>query len=415
MNKLLRYISFCLVLFIAVTYSASDASAFFVKFDLGKTPSKLTNAIQNIKTKAEEILDGIQNSQFGKFVGKGIEKAKEAKGFISGMKEKINNIYGKVQNVVQSPVGQSAIISTKIAKLEVQKSKAQEQNQADVKAIEEEIEILKTEADADIESLRKNIGVLETRGDTAGVESIHNQITQIENQLNQDVEVQNNKLVALNEEHKSKITALDTEVKALATELAAIAAAIAKDLADKGLSKVKKSADEAIKDTLDKISAKTHAVSIKEELQIKKARIKQMQESSGQALVKMAKLRNSMVVDKDNIDANADVAATYPGESEASNALGETLANQIRVIRNLVDVLIEDLKTQTAQDVNNINGIALKEVTGKFNLCDYADPEKVGYNSNKKTGNNETETGTTNTDNDSTDDSDEDSGWGGML
>ena len=120
MNKLLRYISFCLVLFIAVTYSASDASAFFVKFDLGKTPSKLTNAIQNIKTKAEEILDGIQNSQFGKFVGKGIEKAKEAKGFISGMKEKINNIYGKVQNVVQSPVGQSAIISTKIAKLEVQ-------------------------------------------------------------------------------------------------------------------------------------------------------------------------------------------------------------------------------------------------------------------------------------------------------
>ena len=140
-----------------------------------------------------------------------------------------------------------------------------------------------------------------------------------------------------------------------------------------------------------------------------------MQESSGQALVKMAKLRNSMVVDKDNIDANADVAATYPGESEASNALGETLANQIRVIRNLVDVLIEDLKTQTAQDVNNINGIALKEVNGKFNLCDYADPEKVGYNSNKKNGNNETETGTTNTDNDSTDDSDEDSGWGGML
>ena len=58
MNKLLRYISFCLVLFIAITYSASDASAFFVKFDLGKTPSKLTNAIQNIKTKAEEILDG---------------------------------------------------------------------------------------------------------------------------------------------------------------------------------------------------------------------------------------------------------------------------------------------------------------------------------------------------------------------
>ena len=72
----------CMLLsvFLAVGFvlqTASSAQAQFTKIDATKTPSKLTNWFQTQKAKCEKIMESVQTSQFGQFVGDGIKYTKE--------------------------------------------------------------------------------------------------------------------------------------------------------------------------------------------------------------------------------------------------------------------------------------------------------------------------------------------------
>ena len=371
MTKLFKHIAFLLLLVSLSVLWSQDAHAFFIKFDMGKASSKVTNAIQSIKTKAEEILDGIQNSQFGKFVGKGIEKAKEAKGFLASSTKAIQDTYGKAEELIQtSEAGQIAILASQIAKLNTQKAMLNKQKTEEINNINDQIKIINIEAEGKIQELQNNISILETKGDAEAVAKSQAQIVDIENKRDADIAEQQNKLKELEEEYNSKFAEIDAEI----AELTAQSAELAKS---KLGGEEDRTTEEAIKETVEAYTADTHMVSIKEEMEIKKARSLQMQMGSVVTFASMAKLADKMVVSKDNIDTNADVAETSPGESEASNALGETLANQINVMRDILVVLIEDMKTQTAIDVNSFKGVAIKEISGNFNLCDYAFEEKT--------------------------------------
>ena len=373
MRNFFKYTLSCLLVITAILMPVSDADAFFIKFDLGKAPSKVTNAIQSIKTKAEEILDGIQNSQFGKFVGKGIEKAKEAKGFVKSTSDELKNTYGKVKDEVENSTGgQMAILSAKIAKLEKKKDNLNQQKTKEIDNIKIDIKIINSEAENKIKAIQNNIDILSARGDNEAVAKSQAQIAEIEAKRDEDIAKQQEKIKEVEEEYDAQIAEVDAEIAELTAELAELAK-------EEGEARVKKTTDEAIKENIEKFNAESHVVSIKEEIKIKEARVKQMQTTAVETATKIATMRDTFVINQEDIEAKSDVAATAPGESEASNAVGETLAKQIEIMQDLITLMIEDLKVQTAMDVNNFKGISTKGVSGNFNLCDYADPKKVGY------------------------------------
>ena len=57
------------------------AQAQFTKIDYGKTPSKFVTWVQGKVGEAQEVMQNIQDSQFGQFVGDGIKYTKQGLAF----------------------------------------------------------------------------------------------------------------------------------------------------------------------------------------------------------------------------------------------------------------------------------------------------------------------------------------------
>ncbi|MBE6452235.1 MAG: hypothetical protein E7012_01940 [Alphaproteobacteria bacterium] len=419
MQRTIKYLRCCFFLVFAMTFATPDASAFFLKFDIAKTASKITGTIQNIKSKTEEILEEIQNSQFGKFVGKGVEFAKNAVKFVKGLKDEIIKLYNKVKEKFEaSPYAQSVIISGKIAKLEAQKVSIDKKKEKEEKEINDQIELLKAEADGKIVALKNNADVLLTKGDTVNAEKANAQIVEIEQQLEQDVAEQNNLLDELDGKYEPEINDINAQINELSILLAQLV--ITQIPVSDG-----KTADQLIKENLEKLATSDAVVSIKEEIAIKTARIQQMQSAVTSSVAQIASIRDKSEIMKEDIESNADLADTAPGESEASNALGETLSRQLDIMKDMISIMIADMKVQTAMEVRNYKGLAVNEIKGNFSLCNYVtEIEETKKDSSSESssstasednngGDNNGDAGTNN--NEDSDDGGSYDDWGGMF
>ena len=94
----------------------SPVQALFFKVDVGKSTSKVTNFIKTTKAKCEKIMEDIQASQFGQFVGNGIKDAKAMLEFAQSKVQQEMAYYNKTKKkILNSAEYKTAMISKEIA------------------------------------------------------------------------------------------------------------------------------------------------------------------------------------------------------------------------------------------------------------------------------------------------------------
>ena len=148
----------------------SPSYALFFKVDVGKSTSKITNAIKKIKAKCEKIMEDIQNSQLGQAVGDGIKNTKAAIAFAQSKIDQGMALYNKVKKeVLSSDAYKMAMVSKEIADKGVELKKLEEEKLLRQEEIKQEMELLKEQTAAKSKNLKKNFDVIEGQAAAFGL------------------------------------------------------------------------------------------------------------------------------------------------------------------------------------------------------------------------------------------------------
>ena len=151
----------------------SPVQALFFKFDMGKSTSKITNFIEKIKAKCEKIMEDIQNSQFGQFVGNGIKDTKAMLAFAQSKVQQGMAYYNKTKKkILNSAEYKTAMISKEIADKGMDLKKLEEEKLIKQEEIKQEIELLKKQTAGKVEALMQNMSLLESSGDIDLLEDV---------------------------------------------------------------------------------------------------------------------------------------------------------------------------------------------------------------------------------------------------
>ncbi len=383
----------------------TESFAQFFKVDITKTPSKLSNWFQTQKAKCEKMLEGVQTSQFGQFIGDGIKYTKEGMAYATDLQEKAMDLYGEVKDAtINSPEYKTGIISKEIAQESQKLKDLQEDKLKKQEEIQAQIDLLKEQASAKISNVQQNIKVLEQKGNIATAKdslvskeaeddlpkirdeelektpemlSIEQEIKQIQDELAMQQEDYESELEIINEEYEEKIRKQSEKIAELTQELSEIAKS--NNLFTK---KNPKASSETLQETQEEFLL-SKAPSIREENQIKTQRKDALSEIIVEVSTIKADKQLARATAEEKTRTTAELEATMPGESEGSGVSAEVLSEQLQVLRSYIDIVLADLKLQAAIEVNNLRRINSAPLKEKFNLCNYTDSSNVGSEGKK--------------------------------
>ncbi len=406
----------CMLLsvFLAVGFvlqTASSAQAQFTKIDATKTPSKLTNWFQTQKAKCEKIMESVQTSQFGQFVGDGIKYTKEGIKFAKDVYDKSIELYGELkEKVLNSAEYKMAMISKQIAEESQKLKELQEEKLKKQEAIQAEIDLLKEQTAAKISSIQQNISVLEANenqekatneGDglisakaveklpkiedaqeekTPEMEAVEAEIEQIQNEMEMQVEDYESEIENIEDDYEEKILEQGEKIAKLTQELAKASSSSSL------VKKESRSSSAALQETQDKFLF-PRAPSIREDKKIRKQRKEALSEVIVETTAVKADKQLSRAATKEKTDSKEELSDTMTGESEGSGVSAEVLTEQLQILRSYIDVVLADLKLQASIEVNSLRRISSIPLKEKFNLCDYTDQSNVGLEGVKKKAN----------------------------
>ncbi len=395
------------VLLVVIAFSPMTPKAFaqFTKVDITKTPSKLSNWFQTQKAKCEKMLESVQTSQFGQFVGDGIKYTKEGVAYAKDLQEKTTDLYGEIKETVTNSSGyKTAMISKEIAQESQKLKELQEEKLKKQEEIQAEMDLLKEQTEAKINNIQQNIAALEQKENnsvakdslvseeavegfpkieneepekTQEMLSIEVEIKQIQDELAMQQEDYESEIELIEEEYEEKIREQGEKISKLTQELSEVAKS--NNLFAK---KEPQASSKALQETQDEFLL-SKAPSIREETRIKEQR----QDSLSETVVEVSTIKADKQLKRETVEektiTKADLSATMPGESEGSGVSAEVLSEQLQILRSYIDVVLADLKLQAAIEVNKlrrINSVPLRE---SFNLCNYTDQSNVGAEGKK--------------------------------
>lgn len=378
MHKSIYTFTICLSLILGGLFTAKSADAFFIKLDIEQSVSRITGWIQTMKEKCQEVIEGVQSSQFGQFVGKGIEDAKKGLSFAKEGIEKSKEITG---NVLSSDAAKATQIATQIAQKTSELDKLKEEKSAKEAEVNAEMELLKEQTSAKINLVQANLNTIETKGDEIDDEeklSIEAEIENINYAFATSESLLKDELKSIEDDYKIREEELTNEIK----ELTSKSAELAKSFWDKEKeNKAKKNTEEAINETYKEYTTQKSIVSIKEKEAIKRKRQKGVNEKISSVLAESANKRGEIYQAKDNVDNIERLSGTMPSEAGGSVVIGNVLSEQIDALRKLIEFSIVTLETQTTMEIGLWQKVTISKMPNKFNLCDYALEDMVGYKS----------------------------------
>ena len=394
----------------------SGAAAQFTKVDVTKTPSKTTIWFQTQKAKCEKIMESVQTSQFGQFVGDAVKYTKDGIKYAKDMYEKGMDLYGQVKDdVLDSAEYKSAMISKEIA-AESQKLKdLQESKLKKQEDVQAEIELLKEQTAAKISNIRQNLQIAglsaaedtaaaaenalvsetavqdlpEIETETTDISAPNAEMQALEDEINQiqaDMDLQLSDYEAqideIEDEYQERILTQSEKIAKLTQELSEVAS-------QSGAFKKKEPEDSAKVLQKNQETFFTSGVpSIREENKIKKQRKESLSNTAAEALILKSDLQFSRSASVDKTETKEDLADTMPGESEGAGVSAEVLTEQLNVLYNYIEVVLADLKLQASVEVNSLRKVNSVPMKTTFNLCDYTDPSNVGLEGSKKKADN---------------------------
>lgn len=404
MKKALYILICCLAINLLHGQIIGEAHALFTKVDVTKTPSKLSNWAQTQKAKCEKILESVQTSQFGQFVGDGIKYTKEGIKYAQDVYNKSMDLYGEVkENVLNSAEYKTALISKEIAQESKKLKELQEEKLKKQEEIQSEMELLKEQTAAQITAIQQNIEILEqsqeqavegdavlTRAETNSSSSqedlevtsemsgIEEEINQIQSAMEMQLSDYEREIEDIEEEYQEKIINQGEKIAELTKELSEVASS-------SGIFKKKEPRDskETLLETMEKFLF-SGIPSIKEENKIKEQRKENLSEVIIETTTQKADKQLSRATTEEKTNTKEDLSETMTGESEGSGISAEVLSEQLQVLRSYIEVILADLKLQTSIEVNSLRRISSVPLKSKFNLCDYTDPSNVGLEGIKK-------------------------------
>lgn len=391
MKKILSLLISCFLISCVVPDMVLDASAFLMfKGDATKSSSKFSVWIQTQKSKCEKILEGVQTSQFGQFVGDAIKYTKEGIKFAKDVYNRSTELYGEIkEEVLDSPEYKTAMISKEIASESLKLKELQEEKLKKQEEIQSEMDLLKEQTAAKISNIQQNLVTMEQSYSPVSEEDdeftptpemagIEVEIEQLQSQLDMYLADYERDIDNIEDEYKEKIITQGEKVADLTKELSEVASS-------SGLFKKKetKDSEEALEET-QKTFLFLGAPSIREENKIKKQRKEALSEIIVETMKAKADKQLTRASTEDKTNTKADLSATMPGESEGSGINTEVLSEQLKILRSYIDVVLADLKLQASIEVNSLRRVTSVPLKKKFNLCDYTDQSNVGLEGLKK-------------------------------
>ncbi len=376
------------------------AQAQFTKIDYGKTPSKFVSWVQGKVGEAQEVMQNIQDSQFGQFVGDGIKYTKQGLTFAKKVYEKGQEEYGKIKD---SPELEAARISKKIVEESKALKKLQENKLSKQQELANEVDLLKEQTTAKANAVRNNLtvaaksygldvdenGKLVSNAATADLPKIQNAEAKVPSseiqsmvddlkRIKQEQTDQQNKLEAqykeIDNEFKDKVVEKTKQIAELTKKLAETASKSSLVKSAGG----KEANFGELKDSLeDKLFTKGKA-SIKQAKERKRERKKALSNSSAEALSVRADMLSERQSNIDSATSKEDLADTMTGESEGAGINAQVLIEQMNMLQKYAKVILADLKMQTAQEMASLHGLDSSGTSGGFNLCNYTDQDNIG-------------------------------------
>ncbi|MBE6445385.1 MAG: hypothetical protein E7019_04990 [Alphaproteobacteria bacterium] len=356
----------------------SSAQALFFKIDIGKSTSKITNFFKTTKAKCEKIMEDIQASQFGQFVGDGIKNTKASIAFAKSKVQQGMDFYNKTKKeVLDGDAYESAMVLKEIANKGIELKKLEEEKLIKQEEINQEIELLKEQTASKINILMQNMTVLagnkELSKETIAEEQFHiqSQVEDLEKRLQEQIEALKIEFNAIENEYKPQEISIGNEITELSNELAKI-----KEDSEYLSKNNDKSAKERMTEDYEELSLPDGTTyTSAQRTQIKKVRRKKEQKNNRETMSKLVEERNEISTMESEVKSISKTADSQPGESETSGIATQVLSKQIVLVRSYISLMIADLKTQVINEISDFDSITLSRAKEKFNLCDYTDPE----------------------------------------
>lgn len=403
MRKTINLLFFILFAVMVCFPMVPEAFAQFVKVDVTKTPSKLSNWFQTQKAKCEKTLEGIQTSQFGQFIGDSIKYTKEGIKYADDLQSKTSELYGEItEKTLNSQEYKIAMISKEIATESEKLKELQEEKLKKQEEIQAEMELLKEQTSEKISNIQQNLEILkpiqeeETEDSLISEEAvkdlpeieedeqektpemiaIEEEIKQLQEELDLQLADYESEFDAIEEEYNEKIIEQGEKIAELTQELSEVSSSSSL------IKKEPRDSADALKETQEEFLL-PKAPSIREENKIKKQR----KDALSQIIVKVSTTKADKQLKRETTEekttTKADLSSTMSGESEGSGVSAEVLTEQLKILRSYIDVVLADLKLQTSIEVNRLRRVNSAPLKEKFNLCNYTDQSNVGAEGKK--------------------------------
>lgn len=403
MRKVIYTLYLCLVIVLSGAVISKTANAFFIKSDIEQAVSRITSWIQTMKEKCQEVIEGIQSSQFGQFVGEGVKNTKKAIKFAEEKYGEFQEVKGRI---LSSEEYKAAELSAQIAKKTAEIQSLKDEKVFKQEEIKAELDLLKEQTEAKINIVQENLAAIEAeislmQGDSSGatksidvsdeeMRAIETEIANINSAYTIEAGLLNDELSALEDEYTSRITELEEEIQKLSEQLVNLSKKFNKE------KKKKKKTEEALNETYNNYTTQSTTVSIKEEKEIRRRRQKAIQEKNSSIIAEASVKRGEIYDAKDEVDKKQRLSSTMPGEAEGSVIIGQVLSEQIDSLRKFIELAIADLEVQTTMAVGQLQDITIPKMPEKFNLCDYSTKDLAEYKSyeNNAEDKNNTDKGT---------------------
>lgn len=362
----------------------APSSHAFLKMDLSKAANKAVTWFKTMAAKCQTVIDGVQSSQFGQFVGKGIEYTKKGIKFAQDTYNRGMELYGQV---VDSAEYKATVISKDIAVAGKELKDIQEEKLKKQKDIQAELDLLKEQTEAKIKSAQTNLNVAAQEygaGTKAGegdfeptpeLQALEDEINQIQEDYQQKEAELRAQFDEITDSYQDKIDAKTEQITKLSKDLATTAAG--SDLFKKEDAISDEDSAKALKENESKMFT-TEPPSVKTENKIFERRQQARGEAVEQAMVIRGDylLRRPTAVDK--AESKEGLADTMSGESEGSGVSSEVLVEQLNLLQDYINIVLADLTLQTSIELSSMHNVQAAPSSAKFNLCNYADPNDVG-------------------------------------
>lgn len=361
----------------------APSSYAFLKMDISKAANKAVTWFKTMAAKCQTVIDSVQSSQFGQFVGKGIEYTKKGIKFAQDTYNRGMELYGQV---VDSAEYKATMISKDIAVAGKELKGIQEEKLKKQKDIQAELDLLKEQTEAKIKSAQTNLGIAAQEyentksGDaefepTSELQALEDEINQIQEDYQQKEAELRAKFDEIEELYKNQIETKTEQIANLTKSLAATASNT--DLFKNENVISDEDSAKALKENESKMFT-TEPPSVKTENKIFERRQQARSDAVEQALVIRGDylLRRQAAVDK--IEGKEGLADTMSGESEGSGVSAEVLVEQLNLLQDYINIVLSDLTLQTSIELGSMRNVQAAPSSTKFNLCNYADPKDVG-------------------------------------